>query len=389
MSFECSQRNCRAAGEQQGILRLQTIIISGLFALAGLIVSAASPARADPFVPTFHELAPGVWSAVRDDNPRFPVMGTATFVISDEGVVVFDGGGAPLMAERIIEKIRSLTDRPVTHVIISHWHGDHSFGIYRYLEEFPNVQVVSHSFTQAAMMGTRINYIDNFPTFMPKYRVTLQERLDSNKGEDGEPLPDFMRAYYQTVLADADLIHKDYNLARVTVPTITFDDKLVIRSGDRMIELLYLGDGNTAGDISMWLPGEGLVATGDTVVHPVPYAFNVPPRKWSQTMRNIKALEYKILVPGHGDIQYDTSYVDLLIETSDSIADQRDALLAQGLSEEDAMAKLDFSAFEDRFTGGSGYLAVFLEGWFIEPFRASVFKALKGIPMVTVNRDPE
>ena len=47
----------------------------------------------DPFELSFKELAPGVWSGVRKDNPRFPVMGTATFVISDEGVVVFDPQG--------------------------------------------------------------------------------------------------------------------------------------------------------------------------------------------------------------------------------------------------------------------------------------------------------
>lgn len=356
-----------------------------------LHISLPTPALAttidDPFHATFTQLAPGVWSGVRNDNPRLPVMGTATFIISDEGVVVFDGGGAPLMADRIIEKIKSLTDKPVTHVIVSHWHGDHNFGIHRYLEQYDNVQVISHSFTKAVMTGTRIRYIDNYPTFIPQYKVKVQKALDTGMDEEGNPLHSGMRQWYNQVLLDADSIHENYNAVKVTVPTITFDDKYIIKSGGRVIELLYLGDGNTAGDISLWLPKEKIIATGDIVVHPVPYGFNVPPRKWSQTLRNINALKYEILVPGHGDIQHDTSYVDLLIETSDSIADQRDALLASGFSEEGAKAKLDYSAFEKRFIGDSDYLSVFYQGWFKEPFSAAAFKALKGIPMVSINKE--
>ena len=51
----------------------------------------------------FEEIAPGVRAGVRPDSPRFPVMGNTTFVISDQGVVVFDGGGAPAMTEQMIE----------------------------------------------------------------------------------------------------------------------------------------------------------------------------------------------------------------------------------------------------------------------------------------------
>lgn len=346
--------------------------------------ATATPLQADPFMPTFHELAPGVWAGVREDNPRTPVMGTATFVISDKGVVVFDGGGSPLFAERIIEKIKSLTDKPVTHVAISHWHGDHNFGIQPFVVAFPNVQVITHRFTHSVFNSKRIRYIDNYATSTPPYKATLQERLKTNKQENGEPLTPTHRAYYERLVADADLIHEDSQRVKVPKPTITFDEKLTVRSGDRAIEFLYLGDGNTAGDIVMWLPEEKIVAAGDTVVHPIPYLFNVPPRRWSATMHNINALDYNILVPGHGDIQRDKNYVNLLISYSNNIADQRDTLLAQGLSEEDAKEKLDFSVYEERFTGGDDYLAFFFNAWSKQPFKDAVFKALKGIPMVEI-----
>ncbi len=361
-------------------------LIGSITLVLGVFVSTTAKAQ-DPYIPTFTELAPGVWAGVREDNPRFPVMGTATFVISDKGVVVYDGGGSATMAERIIAKIRSLTDLPVTHVVISHWHGDHNFGIFRYQEEYENVQVVAHTFTQAVFDGTRIDYIDGYPEQIPNFRPQIVKGLQDKKLLSGEPMPAIMKFVYERILEDANKIHEDNQRVKVTHATLTFDEKLTIRSGHRLIELLYLGDGNTAGDIVMWLPEEKIVATGDIVVHPVPYAFNMPPKKWGATLRRIQNLEYSILVPGHGDLQRDHNYVDLLIETADSVVIQRDALAAQNIEETDAVAQIDFSAFETRYIGDSEYLAVYFDAWFKKPMAAAAFKELKNIPMVTPNRE--
>lgn len=361
-------------------------LFGSITVVLGVVLSTTAKAQ-DPYVPTFTELAPGVWAGVREDNPRFPVMGTATFVISDKGVVVYDGGGSATMAERVIAKIRSLTDLPVTHVVISHWHGDHNFGIFRYLEEYENVQVVAHTFTQAVFDGTRINYIEGYPEQIPNFRPQIVKGLQDNKLLSGEPMPAIMKFVYERILEDANKIHEDNQRVKVTHATLTFDEKLTIRSGKKLIELLYLGDGNTAGDIVMWLPDEKIVATGDIVVHPVPYAFNMPPQKWGATLRRIQDLEYDLLVPGHGDLQRDHSYVDLLIETADSVVAQRNELTAQNIEETDAIAQIDFSAFEARYIGDSEYLAVYFDAWFKKPLAAAAFKELKNIPMVTPNRE--
>ena len=103
-----------------------------------------------PFTYDFDEIAAGIWVGVRPDSHRHPVMGNTTFVVDKTGVIVFDGGGLPVMADLVIDKIRSITSAPVTHVIISHWHGDHCFGISRYAEEYPGVAFVTHAFTDRA-----------------------------------------------------------------------------------------------------------------------------------------------------------------------------------------------------------------------------------------------
>jgi cyclase len=355
-------------------------------ALLGSMISLAGIAGAAAFDIEFEELAPGVWAGVRPDAPRFPVMGTSVFVISDDGVVVFDGGGVPLMAEKVIDKIRSLTDVPVTHVVISHWHGDHNFGIHRFVDEYPGVQVIAQQFTHAVMNASRIRYIDSYPEFIEKNLPVAEEILATGLTPDGEPVSFTDKKEYERMVEDAEEIDIEYKRAKVTSPNVVFEDKLTIYSGRRQIDLMKLGHGNTEGDIVMWLPEEKIVATGDIVVMPTPYAFNVPPRPWADTLRKINELEYDILVPGHGAVQRDRKYVDLNIEAAESIADQRDAMLTQGLSHEEIREQLDFGDFEERFTGGDEYLRGYYRDYFERPFRAAAIKALTGEPMVPIER---
>ena len=366
----------------QQIIKAGGIMRRYIFAALIWTLSTSAIASDGPFVFEFEELAPGVWAGVRPDGPRFPVMGNATFVISDAGVVVFDGGGMPAMSEQIIAKIRSLTDTPVTHVVTSHWHGDHNFGVYRFGEEFPNVQFIAHEFTREVMNSSRINYVDRERGFVEENFEEFQKIIDTGLDSEGNQVSDLDRASYKDIVDNRDVIDDEFLRAKVTPPNIVFKDKYVIESGSRNIELLFLGHGNTEGDIVMWLPDEKIVATGDIVVLPSPYAFNVPPKAWSQTLRNINALEYEALVPGHGEIQRDTTYVDLIIEASDSIAEQRDTMLAEGMSNEEVQEALDFSEFEERFTHDDEYIHTYYDAYFEKPFRAAAMKALTGERML-------
>jgi len=346
----------------------------------------AAPAYAEgPFTIEFDEIADGVWAGVRPDGPRFPVMGNTIFVISESGVVVFDGGGMPAMSEQVIDKIRSLTDQPVTHVVISHWHGDHFFGVYRFAEEFPDVQFVAHEFTRDVINSSRINYVDRERGFVETNLEEFTKIVETGFDSEGIEQSATDRAIYTRILEDRDDIDREFLRAKVTPPTIVFSDSYTIQSGERKIELHFLGHGNTAGDIVMWLPKERIVATGDIVVLPSPYAFNVPPRPWAETLRAINSLGYETLVPGHGEIQRNTNYVDLLIEAADSIAQQRDNLVAQGINGEELETALDFSAFEDRFTNGDEYVRAHYNEWFVDPFRKAATKALSGEPMVQID----
>src|SRR5512141_2097619 len=119
-------------------MRLALLLL--LFVQIGSAVSAS----ANPFEYAWQQLAPGVWGAIRQDPFELPQEGNAVFVVTDSGVVLFDAGGSPLMGEAIVAKVRSLTDKPITHVILSHWHGDHMRGLQAIRAAFPNIAIVTH-----------------------------------------------------------------------------------------------------------------------------------------------------------------------------------------------------------------------------------------------------
>ena len=334
--------------------------------------------RPDPLLQTFTELAPGVWLGNRPDSTRLPVTPNTVFVIGDEGVVVFDGGNLPLVADRVIAKIRELTDLPVTHVIISHWHMDHVLGVSRYRAAFPRVRVIAHPYTRELIyryLGQRDQEMrDTVSSNAPAIENLLKERA--------ETLDVKTVAWFRDFLDFSPLLEEQYRNFAVSYPDTTFEGVLRIHSGEREIQVLHPGTGNTPGDLVLWLPQEKILATGDIVVSPVPYGHGGHPNEWAQTLRNLMAMDFAVLVPGHGEVQRDRSYLELLAESLDSIATQMDALVAEGLSQEDARGRLDLSAFEARFTNGDAFLRDRFNEWFKAPIADAAW-------LIATGKDPE
>src|SRR3954454_19524583 len=133
----------------------------------------ASIARANPFEYRWQELAPGVWAAIRQDPFELPQEGNSVFVVTDQGVVVFDAGGSPLMGESIVAKVRSVTDKPVTHVIISHWHGDHMRGLQAIQSAFPRVAIIAHPFSRDFITANKATWLKRRVTMVPNIRKRI------------------------------------------------------------------------------------------------------------------------------------------------------------------------------------------------------------------------
>lgn len=349
------------------------LLMTALALITILAIAQDRPASPDPFAQTFTELAPGVWLGARADVNQIPVMGNTVFVIGDDGVIVFDGGGAPLMSERVLAKIRDLTDKPVTHVITSHWHIDHSRGIGVFVDAFPKVQIIAHPFTREFIIADLENRRTRTPTIIPGFRKSAEEMFASNTDPEGHPLSAQDREWYAEALEHAGLIDHEYQRAVTPLPNLTFDNTLVIYSGSREIQLHHYGRGNTGGDVFLWLPQERILATGDLVVSPIPYGIGSYPREWAAVLRKINDLPYETLVPGHGAVQHDTRYVEDLIEVLDYVADTVAEQVAAGVSQEGLLAGMNFSPFEGRFAGSDTFLQARFKDYFEQPIVEAAF----------------
>ena len=110
----------------------------------------------------------------------------------------------------------------------------------------------------------------------------------------------------------------------------------------------HIGTGNTPGDLVVWVKQDRLVASGDIVVAPVPYAIGSDLEPWIATMDALAALDARILVPGHGPVMRDTAYVRDVRALIESTHEQLTAMKVRGVSGEDAPGMLDTAAFRHK-----------------------------------------
>jgi len=352
--------------------------LAGLLAAAVLLGAPAARA-ADAMDMQWRELAAGVWVGIRPVSYRQPVMTNTVLVIGEAGVFVFDGAGFGLQGERLVKKVAELTDKPITHIAISHWHGDHSMGLYRVLEKFPDAEVIAHEFTARYIASPNM---DNTPPRDPKaeadYRAKVEKALATGVRSDGTPVTPTLRTFFEDLLANFDFVNEQVTHRQVTQPTRTITERLVVDLGGRSVELRHLAPGNTKGDMFLWLPEERILATGDIVVAPTPYGFFSYPKSWAGVLRELKGFGAKTIVPGHGDVMTDTAYLDLLAETMDLVAAQVDAQVKAGKTLDEVRAAMDWSSVEPRFTKGDSMLAFLFNIWFKTPIVEAEYNVATG-----------
>lgn len=331
----------------------------------------------DPYELEWRTVAQDVYIGVRPQSARFPVVGTSVIVVGGKSVLVFDGGGAPQQAERVLEKIRKETGKPVSHIVISHWHGDHHLGLSPLRAAFPQAKVVAHSFTKRAIGSALMDYAREAAASEPG---ALEKRIAmarENAREDADPVT---QTYFDQALAHAGLVEEQSRAGEIPAVDIVFEDRLDIDLGGRSVELHHFGPGNTRGDAMLYIPDVRIMAAGDAVVHPTPYGFFSHPRQWAASLGKLKQFDVALLVPGHGEPQADWRYVDLLIETFEHVADETARLVAEGHDLDSVRESFDWSPVEARFTGGDPFWAGRFDVWFKRPILEAAFRLETGEP---------
>ncbi len=350
-----------------------------LASLAFTALSAGSAVADDGlFEITWREIAKGVFVGGREDPLRYPVIANTTVVIDKKGVLVFDGGGYAAQGEAVLAKIRRETKKPVTHLVISHWHGDHHRGASAIIDAFPDAEIVAHRFTCAAIADGPEKRVEAGEAQLDDTYNAVADAVGKGEWFDGSALTPEESAYFTRMLADYPAYKAQLARMKVMTPTLAIDETMTIDLGKRRVTLLYAGLGNTAGDLALYLPEEKILATGDIVVAPVPYGFGSYPREWARIVRQLASLPAATIVPGHGPIMTDTDYLAKMATLLDHVADQAAAFAADNAVDSDQRPAFSFAADEAAFTAGDPVRARLFDMFFKQPIVEAALNEARG-----------
>ena len=280
--------------------------------LAGVLagVLAVQPAAAQPVQPV--PVAPGVWMVQGASALGTPAnrnfISNAAFVVTPAGVVVVDALGSPALARELVAAIGVITPLPIRHVVVTHYHADHVYGLQVFKEL--GATITAHQAGQAYL-----------------HSDTARLRLQASREELAPWIDD------KTRLVGADRWITE--ALRFTLGGVDF-------------VLQPAGPAHTAEDLVLVLPQQRLLIAGDLVFRGrVPFVGQADSGRWIEALDRLLAYQVKTIVPGHGPVS--TSAESDLMLTRDYLQHLRATMgeAARNLEPfEEAYAKADWSRFE-------------------------------------------
>jgi glyoxylase-like metal-dependent hydrolase (beta-lactamase superfamily II) len=248
------------------------------------------------------EVAAGVFAYVQATGETG--ISNAGLVVGADGATAIDALMVPSMTRRLVAAIKKTTRKRIGSLVNTHHHLDHTGGN----RFFRGAAIIASEKCRAAMA----------PGFPP---VPLLQAF----------MPAFAR---------------EFPLLKLRLPTVTFDDRLVIHDGDREIHLWHPGHpAHTAGDATVFLPKERVLFTGDLAFHYVtPLAFQGHVGRWIEAADRVLELDAEVVVPGHGpigskqDVRLMRDYLALVRREARSRFDA-------GMSAEDAAADIRLGVY--------------------------------------------
>src|SRR5262249_16335940 len=152
------------------------------------------------------------------------------------------------------------------------------------------------------------------------------------KRRNGQPLTDADKKYLTDYIASIEFAVPEYKQYQSIAPNVAFKDSLVIQLGKREVQIMFLGRGNTPADPVVYVPDAKTVITGDLLVAPTPYSYGSFISDWIETLGKIKGLGATSIIPGHGPVWHDYSYLDQVTAALQFARDGAKAAVAKHLS---------------------------------------------------------
>ncbi len=246
----------------------------------------------------FMEVRNGIWLT---QTTAQVFNSNALVIVNDEDVVVVDSHVTPAKARDLIASIPAITDKPVTAVINSHFHWDHTHGN----QEFDDVPIIGHEYTRMKMATAPLDE----PTYVrgttgnEERLAQLAEQIEAAEDEEERAGLEAYRSMFAAHAADFDEIDP-------LPPDVTMNEKMTLFRAGREIQIIFVGRAHTGGDVVVYFPQDRLVFTGDILFGGPSFLGDGYVDEWPQTLENLKALDFDLVVPGHGPPLTDLSAIE-------------------------------------------------------------------------------
>jgi glyoxylase-like metal-dependent hydrolase (beta-lactamase superfamily II) len=227
-------------------------------------------------VVSFNTIGPDLYAYTAQGDPNSGI------IVGDDACMVIDAQATPAMAQDVIARVRTVTDKPIKYVVLTHYHAVRVFGASAYGAQ----GIVASDAT---------------------YRL-IEERGEQDKASEIGRFPRLFRG--EETIPEG-----------LTWPTITFESGMSLFLGKREVKLFHLGAGHTAGDIVAWVPDAEVMFSGDLVeYHSACYCGDALLREWPLTLDEIRDFNPRSLVPGRGDaLTSETQVREALAMTRDFV----------------------------------------------------------------------
>ena len=220
---------------------------------------------------SFTEVGEGLYAFTAEGDPNSGV------IIGDDSVMIVEAQATPRLAHKVIDCVRSVTDKPISHVVLTHYHAVRVLGASAFNAD------------QIIMSG--------------KARSMVVERGQEDWDSEFQRFPRLFEGHE--------------SIPGLTFPTTTFDGAMTVYLGKRRIDIRQVGRAHTAGDAVIHVPDQNVMFTGDIVeYHSACYCGDGHFNDWGQTLNNIAAYDVDAIAPGRGDALGGKEMVNAAIENT-------------------------------------------------------------------------
>ncbi len=269
--------------------------------------------------------------------------GNVAFMVTKEGVLVVDSKTSPALGERLLEKIRSVTDKEIKYLIFTHYHGDHIQGA-QVLE--PSVTFISHVNTRNNIEKITLPRLEEIRTkLLPQQIEQIKKKIEELKVQKS---PELEKA--EEELRTTERRWKNMENLKIILPEKTVENKTSIFLGEKEIVLLYLGRGHTNGDLIVYFPSEKIIHMGDLVFNNIiPYIDfqgGSSTENWIKILEEVEKMDLEIVIPGHGEIG-DKSILRAQSEYLKTLREEVKKFVEQGISLEETVKRAELPKYKN------------------------------------------